>query len=333
LFVYSYLNLVADCFPRESQKFFNTYKDIFTRTHESDIRVLSTLSLPEHVSSNNIAQIYRTNKYRVTLSPQAYYNLIQFLEAKDKDGGTVVLSILQHYCNIRTAERGGASGSSISLIGAALGQGLKDEDVLAEDEGIPGHNPGSANTTASSSNVLVKLRLGPLPMDPDLIIDVQNEAQDQDVKNPPDDGQNTLAQEFEAHIKREQSDDTPAREDLPLPPYSARDVAMEVQKIRENRDRFKIEAKTGGAGPGLSVVMFTWHNTYDRSVLQYPEPSQNEVLMKLGIASIVWTSLKTTSLRQLVRASPIFVSGPWKAKHSRLFSLRALIPLLLPPVA
>ena len=175
------------------------------------------------------------------------------------------MSILQQFCNLRTAERGGASGS-LSLIGAALGHGLKDEDVLAEDEGIPGHHPGSANTTTNSSNVLVKLRLGPLPMDPELAIDVHNELQDLDAKNLPGEGQASLVQEFEAHIKREQSDDTPAREDLPLPPYSARDVAMEVQKVRENRDRFRVEAKTGGTGPGLSVVMFTWHNTYDRSV-------------------------------------------------------------------
>ncbi|KAH0542551.1 hypothetical protein FGG08_003056 [Glutinoglossum americanum] len=263
LFIYSYLNLLADCYKNESQKFFNAYKDLFIRTHESDLRVLNTLSLPEHVNSNNIAQVYRTNKYRVTLSPQAYYNLLQFLEAKDREGGTIVLSILQHHCNIRTAERGGASGSSLSLIGAALGQGLKDEDVLAEDEGIPGHNPGSANMTDSSSTVLVRLRLGHLPMDPDLASDVQNELQDLDAKNPPGEGQNTLVQEFETHIKREQSDDTPSREDMPLPPYTARDVAMEVQKVRENRDRFKIEGKTGGTGPGLSVVMFTWHNTYD----------------------------------------------------------------------
>lgn len=38
---------------------------------------------------------------------------------------------------------------------------------------------------------------------------------------------------------------------------------MEVQKIKENRDRFKIEGRTGGVGPGVSVTMFTFHNTFD----------------------------------------------------------------------
>lgn len=41
---------------------------------------------------------------------------------------------------------------------------------------------------------------------------------------------------------------------------------MEVQKVKENRDRFKIDGRdgrTGGVGPGLSVTMFTFHNTFD----------------------------------------------------------------------
>jgi transcription initiation factor TFIID subunit 5 len=38
---------------------------------------------------------------------------------------------------------------------------------------------------------------------------------------------------------------------------------MEVQKIKENRDRLKIDSRTGGIGPGLSVVMYTFHNTSD----------------------------------------------------------------------
>ena len=146
---------------------------------------------------------------------------------------------------------------------AALGQGTKDDDVLAEDEGIPGHHPGSSNTTEASSSVLVKLKLGALPNDPDLAVDVRNELEEQDAKNPPKEGQNSLVQEYETHIKVEQTDDTPSRDELPLPPYTARDVAMELQKVRENRDRFRIPAKTGGAGPGISVVMFTWHNTFD----------------------------------------------------------------------
>jgi len=38
---------------------------------------------------------------------------------------------------------------------------------------------------------------------------------------------------------------------------------MEVQKIKENRDRFKIDGRTGGIGPQVSVCMFTLHNTME----------------------------------------------------------------------
>ena len=33
---------------------------------------------------------------------------------------------------------------------------------------------------------------------------------------------------------------------------------MEVQRIKENRDRFRIEGRSGGVGPGVSVTMFTF---------------------------------------------------------------------------
>jgi transcription initiation factor TFIID subunit 5 len=39
---------------------------------------------------------------------------------------------------------------------------------------------------------------------------------------------------------------------------------MEVQKIIEHRDRYKMEGRTGGVGPAVSVTMYTFHNTYDR---------------------------------------------------------------------
>lgn len=64
-------------------------------------------------------------------------------------------------------------------------------------------------------------------------------------------------------IKKEEDEDAPTRADIPYPPSTARDVAMEVQKVKENRDRFKIEGRTGGVGPAVSVCMFTFHNTHD----------------------------------------------------------------------
>ena len=259
LFVYSFLSLASDFYPQDCEKFFSTYKDLFTREHEDDVRNLSAIRLVEHVQQNTVAQTYRNAKYRITLTSMAYFNLIQFLESKGKDGGAVVISLLQLHCNVVTTERGAADPHSLA---ALLSRASEDDALPAEDEGIPGHNPGSANTNENAPAVLPKLRLGPLPMEPELMSDTLGDVEDEDMRAPPVAGQTSLVEEFHK-IKREESEDAPARLDVPLPPSLARDVAMEVQKVKENRDRLRIETKTGGVGPGLSVVMFTFHNTYD----------------------------------------------------------------------
>ena len=261
VFVHSFLNLVSDYYPRDSRIFFNTFKGNFEKEHESDLRALEPISLPEHVLTNDIAKIYRGSKYRVTMSSTAFYILCQFLESREKEGGTVLLSIISTYLNVVTVERAADDQHGLAKL---VERARTVEDFPAEDEGIPGHNPGSANLDRNAgSTVLTRLKLGPLPMEPDLMNDVRAELESEDVVNPPVDGQSSLTQHFEQHIKREESEDAPNRTDIPLPQSLARDVVMEVQKVKENRDRFKIEGRTGGVGPAVSITMFTFQNSFD----------------------------------------------------------------------
>lgn len=134
----------------------------------------------------------------------------------------------------------------------------EDQDL---QEGIPGAFTGVSNKDIMDNNALLKL--GMMPMEPDLAADVRAELEDEDKVHPPLAGTNSLVEEFDRTIKREESADAPSRNDIPLPPSRARDVIMEVQKIKESRDRFKIESRTGGIGPAVSVCMFTFHNTLD----------------------------------------------------------------------
>ena len=265
IFVYSFLTLLSDDFVVEGRTFFSTYKQQFESEHVDDLRSLEPLSLPEHVESNETAKIYRNNRYRLSLGSVAFYGLVKFLESKEKEGGKVLVGIIQNHLNINTVERGNDSQYALAQV---LSRSKTVEDFPAEDEGIPGHNPGSANLTRTAGDsVLTRLRLGPLPIEEDLKGDVRAELEDEDGRNPPSNGQPSLVSCFEDRIKREESEDAPNRSELQLPPSTARDVAMEVQKIKEDRDRFKIEARTGGVGPGVSVTMFTFHNTHDRSVM------------------------------------------------------------------
>jgi len=262
LFVHSVLDCAADFNPTFSEKFFQKFNARFQREHENELRQLQTITSPDHVEASPIAKIYRGNKYRLTLSNMAWSVLVQFLESKEDVGGLVIIQMIKSNMNIVTVDRT-TVGSERSLQ-AMLARRGQDYEMPAEDEGIPGHNPGSANTDKNAPNVLPSLRLGPMPMDPDAMEDVRAELQDEDARNPPGPGENSLVDEFEQRIKREPTDDAPSREQIPLPTPLERDVKMEVQKIREHRDRFKIDPKTGGVGPGVSVCMYTFHNTHDR---------------------------------------------------------------------
>lgn len=253
---------MSDFYPKESRNFFNAFKSHFGNEHGNDLRALEPVSLPEHVLTNSIAKIYRGYKYRVTMSQVAFYNLVQFLESKDKEGGAVIISVLQGSLNVVTVDRLADHEHSLTKV---LHRARAGDDFPAEDEGIPGHNPGSANTDQNAgSTVLTKLKLGPMPMEADLLTDVRLGLEVEDARKPPTYGQIPLTEHFEQQIKREESEDAPSRSDLPMPQSVARDVAIEVQKVKENRDRFKLDGRTGGVGPAVSVTMFTFHNTNDR---------------------------------------------------------------------
>ncbi|KAL9601138.1 MAG: hypothetical protein Q9219_002737 [cf. Caloplaca sp. 3 TL-2023] len=262
VFVYSFLDLVTDFYPREAKSFFGNFREMFENEHEGDLRGLQAIALPEHVVTNEIAKIYHSQRYRVTLSQTAFFNLISFLESKEKEGGAVIVSILQARLNVVTVERTAEDQFSLAKL---LERARQMEDFPAEDEGIPGHNPGSANIDRNAgSTVLTKLKLGQIILDAEGRQDVLGDLEDEDKANPPVPGQPSLVEVFEQRIKREESEEVPGRTELPpRPPSLARDVAMEVQKVKENRDRMKITGRTGGVGPGVSIVMYTFHNTND----------------------------------------------------------------------
>ena len=184
------------------------------------------------------------------------------MESNGKAGGTVIIYLLQTYCEIRETTRGPIDQYSFeAIINQAHGVNGDEADL---EEGIPGAFTGVSNKDIMDNTAVLKL--GMMPMEGDLAQDVRAELEDEDIKHPPELGKPSLVEEFDQNIKREDSADAPTRNEIPLPPSRARDVAMEVQKIKENRDRFKIEGRTGGIGPAISVCMFTFHNTLDTYV-------------------------------------------------------------------
>ena len=227
------------------------------------MRSLEHITLPEH-GEDKIAKLYRDNRYRLSLSNSAYIYFMQFLESLPTPGYKLLLSIVESNLDLRQTDRAADDRFSFNSV---IQRAMEGQDMPAEDEGIPGHRPGNAvsSTDPNVGNNLATLKLGKLPMERDCEEDVRGELEDLDLKAPPAPGQPTLVQTHElVNIKQEdEEEESPNRTEIPFPTSTARDVAMEVQKIRENRDRLKIESRTGGIGPGLSVVMYTFHNTYD----------------------------------------------------------------------
>lgn len=260
MFVYCLLKLADDYYSKGAENFFKLFSSAFVATHPDDVRALSTINQPSHVETSPTAQLYLRNKYRVPLTITSQTLFFQFLEAREAEGTKRITELVNKHIKLVAVDRA-QLGNERSL--SALLGGGEVSDLLAEDEGIPGHNAGSANTDPNAPSTLPRLRLGALPHDPDAMEDIRGELEDEDKRNPPEVGLASLVDEFDQQIKREPTDDAPTRDQVPLPPPLARDVAMEVQKIRELRDRFKIDPRTGGVGPGISVVMYTFHNTHD----------------------------------------------------------------------
>lgn len=281
--------MVTSAYTPEAKQFFEANKNMFLPEHVDDIRVFEPISLPEHVQHNNTANLYRNNKYRIVLSNPAYNQLVQFLESKDKEGGSVMNAILSSYCTVKTMDRAADERFSFASMLSQIGTG---EAFPLEDEGIPGHHPGSAYTgdNPAMAGTLPRLKLGKLPMEDVLEGDVRAELAEEDEKEPPGPGRNTLVQEFDQMIKKEEGEEAPSRNDIPYPPSLARDVAIEVMKVKENRDRYKLDGRTGGVLPGVSVCMFTFHNTCDS--INCLDFSDDNTLVAAGFATSyirIWT--------------------------------------------
>ncbi|RVX72846.1 hypothetical protein B0A52_03199 [Exophiala mesophila] len=261
-FVYTYFELITQLHAKEAARFFQKFSEEFRREHEYDLRSMERITLPEH-SEDKVARLYRENKYRLSISQAAFVYFMQFLESLPEFGFKLLMKIVENHLDLRQVDRGADDRFSFA---AVIARGAEGQDMPAEDEGIPGHRPGNAvsSTDPTVGNNLATLKLGKLPMEKEAEEDVRAEVTELDSSAPPRPGQESLLQTHEMlNIKQEEEDEGPNRAEIPFPPSTARDVAMEVQKIRENRDRLKIETRTGGIGPALSTVMYTFHNTHD----------------------------------------------------------------------
>lgn len=242
--------MIAQGYLNPGRLFWRTHCHEHEPSHGYDLDELSRVALPAHVGENRLAKLYRTNKYRVKLSTTTKNLLFHFLEETTDDGGQVVLRCLNQYFEI------------ISLPGRS--SLFERGGEIQEGEGIQGHTSGRGDLVEN----LPPLKLGLLPMDRDLAREVEEELREDDIRMRDVSRSDelgvaagpTLLDEFQK-IKREESEESPMREIVPLPPYTVADIEREIKLVKDSRDMIKLH---GGPSPALpSVCMYTFHNTSD----------------------------------------------------------------------
>ncbi|KAI0471984.1 WD domain-containing protein [Xylariaceae sp. FL0804] len=258
LFVYSYLRLVSQGSKSHAEEYMQKCRRRFESTHGDDLKVLAYVTLPVHARENSVAKLYLDNRYVIPINKSLTGHLFHFLERDLEQCGAVVLDILQQHCRVDSVDRGPIEPFSFEAIyRRARHLDLEDVDI---QEGIPGLSHRSGVTNRDLLDNSAALKLGPLPMDSELRADIVAELEEEDGIHPPREGVSSLVDEFNSmHPIKKESVDSPQR-DIPYPPSRSRDVVMEMQKVRENRDRFRIEGRTGGVGSAVSVCMLTFHN-------------------------------------------------------------------------
>ncbi|CCX34827.1 Similar to Transcription initiation factor TFIID subunit 5; acc. no. O13282 [Pyronema omphalodes CBS 100304] len=287
IFIHFYLTMISGGHLTPGKTFWKNHVNEHEATHGYDLEELSRINLPVHVEENKLAKLYRTNKYRVKLPVTTKNLLLHFLEETADDGGQTLLSCLNQHIELISLP----GRASLFVRGAELQEG----------EGIVGHTSGRGDLSENLPNV----KLGMLPMDKELMKEVEEELREEDTKmkdiSRSDElgvtAGKSLIDEF-SKIKREEGEDSPAREAIPLPPYTIADVEDEVRQVKEYREKVQIK---GGPSPALpSVCMYTFHNTNDG--LHCLDFSQDAELVAGGFAESyvrVW-SLKGTPLESII---------------------------------
>lgn len=293
IFVHSFLDLVNKGHTTAAKEFFDAVKDDHTVLNGYDVRNLSAVSLPVHLEDNTLAQLYRENKYRISLSRMSFELLLDFMFENEAEGGAILMRLLNQYVEIQAFS--GRPGQT-----------------KASAEGIKGHNV-SQTDDFNSQNV----KLGQMPLDKDMHVDIEMQLQDEETQIAEaaaatpgiSTTSSSLVEEFRT-IKKEVTDDGPTRDQMPFPPYKGIDIHSEVDNIKDARKRLQL-----GPAPAAtpSVCMYTFHNTHDN--LHCADFSSDSSMIACGFSESyvkMWSIRETSKGRDLPTKTKRMIghSGP-----------------------
>ncbi|KAI8375190.1 WD40-repeat-containing domain protein [Blakeslea trispora] len=275
IFVHSYLDLVSKHLPEKAKPFFESYKRDHVELHTPDLNTLETVTEPHHVHENELAQMYRDNKYNLRMSGVPFELFLNYLQ---DNKFMLLLRIVNQYLNIQVVH-----GKLLKSAG-----GLEMDDVI----GIIGHQSQQLEVFNQQP-----VQLGMNQLDPSFKEEVEQAIRDQ---QPPikeeeaaEKQENPMLESFRKMVQ-ETTLDGPALGDIPLPPYRGTDIQAELDLLQDIHHRMPLNDTSLP-----SICCYTFHNTHDS--LNCVTTTKDATLMAAGFSESfikIW-SLKNEKLRSL----------------------------------
>lgn len=238
LFVQCFLELVSKNYPAQAKEFFDKYKSDHTVMHGTEIGQLAGISLPDHLAENEVAQAFRTHRYRIMVLKTSLNLLLYFLHENEAVGGAILIRIINQYLDPEIAT-------------------TNPDKVAGEGEANPDEGISEFTTQGNEVDQFNQqpVKLGKLPLDPEVQKEVEAEIKVKDETVDLVNGK-LLTDEFAEMTKPDA--DAPARELLPLPLRDANDIKRIILLVEDLRQKIKLGAVQAAAP---LVCMYTFHNT------------------------------------------------------------------------
>ncbi|KAJ9085554.1 Transcription initiation factor TFIID subunit 5 [Entomophthora muscae] len=104
LFVHSYLDLVSKNSIEKAFNFFALNCEDHSALHNEDVKALTSIKAPQHVKENELAQLFRNNKYTIKMSRVGFELFISYLQ--DSQLMTILRLVNDHFAMQETRHSG-----------------------------------------------------------------------------------------------------------------------------------------------------------------------------------------------------------------------------------
>lgn len=327
-FIYSYLSLIQRNETDEAHNFLLKFKSDHSLSHNQEIKILLTITLPDHLKENKYSKLFLENKFKLNISNTSLNLILGFLNENQAIGGGILTRFLNNNFEIHTQ----------------LEVTTSSNDNLENLEGIPeiyqliklGPENDNENFKSNKSTFLQEnekpLKLGPYPNDEEFTKELEAKLKHKDELanksldsnsnsiNLKNQSKNTLMEEYNENFKLDpKNEDSPAKDTLPLPQKSAYDLKRAIQEIQDSRSRIRLSSASYShlnnnsnnkkatyiSQPSLpSVCMYTFHNTNNDLTSLSFHPDSTMIAGGFQDSFIKLWSIDGSPLRSVLKNDP-----------------------------